>query len=281
MLAIVLLGFGAEELMRARIEAPGTVVAGKPPTVLLDRARDLVRDLGHGETPVGEVAYGLSYDPRHRAYWSDPSGPRDWQEELGAPVYFWYRQRPRPPTLDPFGNMGRQEGPLGPAAGTVRLRLDLDGHLRRFEAVPERAVRAWGPWAQAPDPGDSARVPHPSDPARAPHRGDELWDDLFALADLDPALFEAFDPSWPPPVYAHRRRGRRASPHPAPLGAGDPGGSADVDRGPEAAAVGRERPHKQERGLTALTRRRTTVGPREPVLAGHADHPSSGCDTEA
>ncbi|MCG8457261.1 MAG: serine/threonine protein kinase [Holophagales bacterium] len=188
MLAFVLLGFGAQEMVRERIDTPGTVVAGKSPAVLLDRARDLVGDLGYGESPVGELAYGLSYDPQHRAFWSDPSGPRNWQEEVGAPVYFWYRQRPRPPTLDPFGDWGRQEGPLGPAVGTVRLRLDLDGHLRRLEAVPPH--RAAG---------------RSGSPALGPLPRDNPWGDLFVSAGLDPGLFEPVAPSWPPPVYAHRR----------------------------------------------------------------------------
>jgi serine/threonine-protein kinase len=156
----------------------------KSPDVLSDRARDIVRTLGYTDPPI-DTMYGFGLETEYvdhlaREQRSHPG----WDALRSGPPYavgFWYRQSPRPlaPGNPVDGVDYDDPPPLN--TGMIRLRLDPEGRLREFEAVPPEQDTA-GALAAAPD-----------------------WDRLLTLAGFDPAALTPVSPAWAPLVYADTR----------------------------------------------------------------------------
>ncbi len=111
----------------------------KPPEVLRDRARELLRDLGH---PVdgGDEGGAFGFDGALRAWVAthDPS-PRRWRF-LSAPgpsaLFYWYRHADT--TMVPWSGarvLDAYDPPLD-APGSVRVVLDHRGRLHSLLALP-------------------------------------------------------------------------------------------------------------------------------------------------
>ncbi|HEX8290419.1 MAG TPA: serine/threonine-protein kinase, partial [Pyrinomonadaceae bacterium] len=84
--------------------SPGTLVTlqvplNKPPEVLAERARAVVRAAGHGEAPA-DTAYGFEYDLEYyRHVVEHDKTMKRWDGlKTGQPaaMHFWYRQSPQP-----------------------------------------------------------------------------------------------------------------------------------------------------------------------------------------
>ncbi len=158
----------------------------KSPEVLRERAREIVRDLGYVEPPVDSVS---GFDPEveyldHVA--ASQAARPGWEALRTGPPYgiaFWYRQSPRP--MSPWGDTGATPSTFSDPplinSGMIRLRLDPEGHLRTFQAVP---------------PDRDPQTAPPSEPD---------WNRLFALGGYEPAAFKPVEPSWVPRMYADRR----------------------------------------------------------------------------
>jgi len=96
-------------------------------------------------------------------------------------VRFGYRQSPR--LLARGGTIGGWLGDPPPTfPGMVEVRLDTEGRLVSFSAVPPRKEDAGERPAGEPD-----------------------WDPLFRAAGFDRQAFTPVDPVWLPPLYADRR----------------------------------------------------------------------------
>jgi serine/threonine-protein kinase len=177
LLATVLLGFFGfarlNDLTRLFRQVP---LAGAAPEALAQRARDVAKEFGYAEPPVGG-AQGYREDRANKA--SRPA------------MYFWYRQSPRPLTntavvfvpgfVDLPGWVRPAEPPLT-VPGMVTMVLDLRGNLLEFRALPGGSVTK-------------------SD--RAPAE----WPVLYRAAGLDMTRFRpALDPRHTPPVYADDRQ---------------------------------------------------------------------------
>jgi len=157
----------------------------KPPEVLLDRAHEVLKQIGYPDPAVDSYsAFGW-----HRTYLEeieahDPS-PRRW-ERLAQPfppaLYFIYRQSPFP--LEPLSMKGavdeRDPPPIRP--GMVAVTLTADGRLWRFDAVPPQN--------------------DPEGPAGSPID----WQPLFAAAGVNAADMRPSEPRWGPAQYADERR---------------------------------------------------------------------------
>jgi hypothetical protein len=91
-----------------------------------------------------------------------------------APITFWYRQAPG--LLDPGAEHSWTtiERPASVQTGMYRIRLDLQGRVLFFDAVPREVD------------GDS------------PAAGSMDWQPLFAAAALDPSRFQPAAPQWTP-----------------------------------------------------------------------------------
>jgi len=156
----------------------------KPPLVLADRAREVVRAFGYDED-IHEKPYDRAYGYsvwQHQLNWiarNDSSADR-WERLRRANpgvVSFWYRQSPGPliPSSDwgSFvpGRAGRWS-PFPQRAGETLVSLDALGRLELFAYTPHRFLI------------DSLKKPEPD------------WSAAFALAGLDTAAFERVEPHY-------------------------------------------------------------------------------------
>lgn len=117
---------------------------------------------------------------------------RDWPARLADPampsMLFFYRSSPEQlhphPIWQPFVSF---DDPLQVTAGSLRLLLDHNGRLIRFEAVPRRVYDA---------PSESEE-PKPTAPVD--------WRPLFTHAGLDFDSFTPSDPRWTPLMASDSR----------------------------------------------------------------------------
>ena len=146
------------------------------PEALTAKAREIVRTLGYAQRPAS-TAGGFSFSGDY-AQWlpQHNSSPSRWSGiDRGQPalVYFWYRQSPR--DFDPAYELQVHElTPVIFASGEIRVRLDPQGHLLDFLAMPPEKDASQGP----PPAAD--------------------WNALFHAAGLDPAKFQPAEPQWLP-----------------------------------------------------------------------------------
>jgi len=147
LLVVVVAGSLAAVAMNRRTTLIQRVAPGKPPDVLVERARDIVRKAGYANEPA-DSAFGFDYDTELIRYVenTDSSTSRWNNLHLFSPVTFWYRQSPRPLERAPFLNwttVTTVDPPLQ-FAGEVLVGLDAQGRLGRFDAVPPRSRTAGG-----------------------------------------------------------------------------------------------------------------------------------------
>ena len=147
----------------------------KRPEVLADRAQSLLAEVGYTEPAYSDpVDHAWGFSPWNGIYDEisavDSTRTR-WDRLRDRPdaAAFWYRQSPRllipRPYYGPIFTRGnvRMLNPSPVVSGEVVVLLDLDGRLRRLEALPKRF--------------STREVAEPD------------WSPLFALADLDTTRF--------------------------------------------------------------------------------------------
>ena len=160
----------------------------KPPVLLVDRARQILADLGY--QAGADSAYGfmeanfLGHAGRHpelggRALLATGTPPA---------LHFWYRDSPIP--MVPTGDRDRvsPDDPPLTISGMATVVIDPQGRLVRLFVVPPQRDAG----ADSSQPQDAA-VP-PTD-----------WEPLLRAAGLDPANFTRAAPEWTPPVFADTR----------------------------------------------------------------------------
>ena len=160
----------------------------KPPAVLLDRAEELRRLLGHPETPV-DLASGFTYDQSY-LNWNRRNAKADapWRalsEGRPAALVFWIRSSPVPMAAWKTLSVTDETDPPLDIAGMTRMTLDTKGRLMTFAAVPSQLESK----APATQPAD--------------------WAPAFAAAGLDPGAFTTASPARTPPTFADDRRAWR------------------------------------------------------------------------
>jgi serine/threonine-protein kinase len=157
----------------------------KPPAVLVDRVEQISGALGYDEKP-GDRMWGLQTDYNYLEHIrnTDESADRWDRLSTGQPAAIRFRYRSSLHSMAPEHVNGRiaWNDPPFLEPGMIRARLDPQGRLILFEAVP---------------PGRDAAG------ERAPSAPD--WSGLFADAGLDPAAFTSTTPEWTPPVYCDTR----------------------------------------------------------------------------
>ena len=154
----------------------------QPPEVVIQKARDLVAQLGYERRPM-DSGYGLynNGDLVESIEKSDQPHP-DWNRILsGQPslLQYWYRQSPRDMLPTEFHDAMLTPGilqtgdPPEIVSGMVNVELDPQGRLVYFLAIP--------PEVEA---------------ANAKPAAEFDWKTLFAAAGLDPSQFHAAQPIW-------------------------------------------------------------------------------------
>ncbi|MHC4767817.1 MAG: serine/threonine-protein kinase [Planctomycetota bacterium] len=157
----------------------------KPPAVLVDRVEQISGVLGYDEKPVDRM-WGLQvdYDYLEHIRNTDESADRWDALSTGQPAAIRFRYRCSPDSMAPEHVNGRivWNDPPFLVPGMIRARLDPQGRLILFEAVPPGRDLVGALEPGAPD-----------------------WSGLFAHAGLDPAAFTPATPEWTPPVYCDTR----------------------------------------------------------------------------
>jgi serine/threonine-protein kinase len=167
-----------------RSQLPRMVSLPKPPSVLEEKAREIVRRLGYS-APPGDTYLWFASNKEYLGFIDkDDNSSARWDRLAGGPpfaVTFGYRQSPRP--LLPYNYIEWRllDDPPYLVSGMAGATLAPDGRLVEFLAVPPEL--------------------DPSPPSSAAPR----WEALFGAAKLDPAAFSPATPEWFPPVYADSR----------------------------------------------------------------------------
>jgi hypothetical protein len=189
-LAFVILGmivFFASGVKDNALEVAG---ADTSPEVMRHKSRDVLTQLGYVEKAADSVS-GFRYELASLNYQEEHAGKNpDWAAILkGRPrlLSFWYRESPQPmipawwadQTMTP--GVPREDEPSRDTPGMTYLKLDDQGRLTAFEAMPLQLQTA-------------AAKPQPFD-----------WNTLVRLADLDPAQFQRTDPQWASPGASDER----------------------------------------------------------------------------
>jgi serine/threonine-protein kinase len=130
----------------------GRVGAGKAPAVLVDRAREIIRQAGYPDAPADSAFGFLTNSNLFRYIQANDSSAARWDAlPSQGSILFWYRQSPRPLVRSVgFSALGESNNPPLEVSGEVRVVLDTDGHLVALNAVPPQA-RADGELAPPPD----------------------------------------------------------------------------------------------------------------------------------
>jgi hypothetical protein len=178
-LGLALAGLFGVARLAERTTLLSRVPLEKPPAVLRDRAKALLRDLGYRGAPA-DTDDGFDYDRDYLSYLQEHLGEIGRAPGLAGSVYYWYRQGSE--------EMGLRRTPWAPrsfsnpaptASGMAGVRLDTEGRLLELLAAPGLDGSA---------------------PAATPD-----WSKLFEAADLDPDEFHRAEPTSVPPVYADMR----------------------------------------------------------------------------
>jgi Protein kinase domain/zinc-ribbon domain len=188
------IGCGACLLLLAAMADRSTVLSRMPPfknpAVLVDRAEQIVSRLGYPRAVDSLVSFELDNDYIRHIAETDPSKDRWQRVSAGRPpaITFWYRASPRELISWQVANEPLFHDPPGIYSGMVRLRLDADGRLVYFDAVPQQS-----PGAPGEPSGDGSAA-----------TGDP-WRPLFQEAGLDRTAFTPTGEGWTPPYYADAR----------------------------------------------------------------------------
>jgi predicted Ser/Thr protein kinase len=179
-LAAVILGVSFITYVGAKLNGLQKLDALLPPDVLAHRSQEIVEILGYAGQRA-DWAYGFFYDNDFRDYVRKNDKPRPlWDVVLAERpqvLSYWYRQSPRlmdTESMQGFMNPGiiTFDDPAQILSGMVNLRLDSQGWLTYFQAVPPELE-------EKPPPSRTAD-----------------WNALFAAAGLDAAQFHAVVPAW-------------------------------------------------------------------------------------
>ena len=185
-LIAAVIGVAGVVFLAGKAQLTRIVPLPKPPDVLCDRAREIIRALGYTEPPNDtDVGFDLEDDYIDHVA-RDRTAPPGWSRLTAGPPYaisFWFRQSPQPlvPFDDSSGVPSLFTDPPLLTSGMVRLHLDPEGRLRQLEAVPPEHDPATGPLPETD------------------------WNPLLTLAGFDPAALKPAEPAWSPLVYADRR----------------------------------------------------------------------------
>lgn len=142
----LLLGFAALGIFVAGISLTGRfgihgyLPLDKPPEVLVDRAREIVKQFGYSEATYARPAdtaigytFGRNAYERIRAD-RDPGRLRDPAESV---LQMWYRQSPKTLVAPSDTRVSTRE-PFPETTGEVLVTLEMNGALKTFVAVPRR-----------------------------------------------------------------------------------------------------------------------------------------------
>jgi predicted Ser/Thr protein kinase len=180
-LAALLVGLGLVVFLGIRYSGLGRMQVELTPEVLEHKAREIIASLGYSERPA-DGASDLYFDTDLQEYVEKNDKPHpDWNTVLAARpslLGFWYRQSPDTMLAEGFRDQLMSPGiitqndPPTTLSGMINVRLDPQGRLTFFQAIP-------------PEKSDEATQAAAVD-----------WSLLFNAAGLDVTHFQKAEPLW-------------------------------------------------------------------------------------
>jgi hypothetical protein len=174
LLAYIIISIVALMAMNHRVMLQQRIPFQKPPEVLIEQSRELIKKLGYsGE--FADSAHGFKVNDDYLRYieTTDNTANR-WKKLDAKAILFWYRQSPR--SLGTFalryGTVSDENPPMQ-FPGEVLVELDAEGRLFSLQAVPDEML----------SPGKVATPP---------------WAILFTQAGLDISHAQPTDTRWRP-----------------------------------------------------------------------------------
>jgi hypothetical protein len=124
--------------LSSRTQLTGVVSPEKPPEVLSERAREILKVLGHTR-PAVDSASKFYFDGSYADYLAEhDQTPGRWERlaKSQPPIlHFIYRESPRYLVPRDFFFVGGYDPPLD-VSGMVWIDLDTRGNLRGYQRVP-------------------------------------------------------------------------------------------------------------------------------------------------
>lgn len=194
---MVLIGLVFAAQLNVKATLLGHVRPQKPPEVLIERAREILRKAGYTDPPA-DFAFGFEPDGSYVEYIREHDQSRTrWDRLEGNAINFWYRQSPQPIEPATFPGLGISafagiypNDPPAEMSGMATVWLNPQGRLLGLIAVP-------------PQVDSSADTP-----VTLP------WDMLMTEAGVDPATCMRVPPVWLPPTFSDSRSAwEGSSPH--------------------------------------------------------------------
>jgi serine/threonine protein kinase len=165
----------------------GFVKTDKSPDVLIEKAQQIIRDLGYEEPPLDSLFdFAPNRDYQRHISESD-SSPDRWNAlRVPQPAAMRFRYRQAPEYISKFNGatIGQwMEDPPADVPGEVVVELDLEGRLLSFRGVPPEQAH--------PNPSSSD--------------SDMNWEPLLKAAGFEAGDLMPRESLWLPPFYADSR----------------------------------------------------------------------------
>ena len=177
-LALVILGIAGSVVLGRKAYLYERVPMDKPPDLLAEKAREILRKAGYPESPA-DSDFGFRTDIDYSKYVRehDQSASR-WDKLPDSAIYFWLRQSPLPLGRWLFAPLESPGDPPGVISGESMVVLDARGRLIYLRVIPPEKI-----------------------PSRAAIKSAD-FSTLFQEAGLDPAKWVSVEPAETPPFYA-------------------------------------------------------------------------------
>ena len=188
-LAAILLGLAFSVFYSIHYSAYDKMGLELTPEVLTQKAREMIAHLGYAGRPA-DSTYDLDIDGDFQEAVEKNDKPHpDWNTVLAARpslLRYWYRQSPHDLSANGFADnlltpgVLTEDDPPTVLSGMINLRLDPQGRLIYFQAIPQQKLEE----KKAVNATD-AQTAAPFD-----------WNILFHAAELDPSKFQPAQPAW-------------------------------------------------------------------------------------
>ncbi len=178
----VLVGVLVTVLLNPRTQLWGRVPLERPPEVLAEKAREVLKMAGYSEASA-DTAFGFNEEIDYLQYVRQLDKSTTRLDHLDPrAIGFWYRQSPQALVALQFPAVAvSPDDPPLDISGMALVSLDARGRLLALQAVPPQIEEIRG----AESPPD--------------------WRPLFAEAGLDPTQWSPTEPKWTPLTYCDAR----------------------------------------------------------------------------